>query len=82
MWLRLEQKQVDFRLRIFTVPGAQEEARRNGVEMEKNKDKSNSCDVSVISRIWKKIYQTWSRLSTGQRTHLLMVDQQRHTNMK
>jgi len=28
------------------VPGAQEEARRNGVETETNKDKS-SCDVAV-----------------------------------
>jgi len=29
------------------VPGAQEEARRNGVETEKNKDKFISCDVVV-----------------------------------
>ena len=29
------------------LPGAQEEARRNGVEMDTNKDKSSSCDVSV-----------------------------------
>jgi len=39
----------DLRLRIVTVPGAQEEARRNGVETETNKDKSSSCDVSVTS---------------------------------
>jgi len=29
------------------MPGAQEEARRNGVETETNKDKSSSCDVAV-----------------------------------
>jgi len=29
------------------VPGAQEEAHRNGVEIETNKEKSSSCDVSV-----------------------------------
>ena len=39
---------MDRRLRIVTVPGAQEEARRNGVETERNKDKSStSCDVAV-----------------------------------
>ena len=38
---------MDFRLRIVTVLGAQEEARRNGVETETNKDKSSSCDVVV-----------------------------------
>jgi len=47
MRLQLKQKQVDLRLRIITVSGAQEEARRNSVEMETNKDQSNSCDVSV-----------------------------------
>jgi len=31
----------------YRVPGAQEEARRNGVETETNKDKSISCDVAV-----------------------------------
>jgi len=45
--LQLKQKQVDRRLRIVTVPGAQEEARRNGVETETTKDKSSSCDVAV-----------------------------------
>jgi len=45
--LRLKQKQVDRRLRIVTVPGAQEEARRNGVETETNKERSSSCDVAV-----------------------------------
>ena len=35
------------RLRVVTVPGAQEQARRNGVETETNKDKSSSCDVAV-----------------------------------
>ena len=38
---------MDRRLRIVTVPGAQEEAQRNGVETETNKDKSSSCDVAV-----------------------------------
>ena len=38
---------MDRRLRIVTVPGAQEEARRNGVESETNKDKSSSRDVAV-----------------------------------
>jgi len=47
MRLRLKQKKVHLRLRIITVPGAQEEAQRNGVETETNKDKSSSCDVSV-----------------------------------
>ena len=45
--LRLKQKQVDCRLRIVNGPGAQEEARRNGVETETNKDKSSSCDVVI-----------------------------------
>ena len=47
MRLRLQQKQVDLRLRIVTVPGVQEEALRNGVETEKNKKESSSCDVYV-----------------------------------
>jgi len=47
MRLRLEQKQLDLRLRIVTVSGAQEKARRKGVETEKTKDKFSSCDVSV-----------------------------------
>ena len=40
---------MDCRLRIVqvTVPGDQEEARRNSVETEMNKDKSSSCDVAV-----------------------------------
>ena len=44
--LQLQQKQIDFRLKIVTVPGLQEKARRNGVETEKNKDKSSNvtCD--------------------------------------
>ena len=45
--LRLTQKQVDRRLRIVTVPRTREEARKNGVETETNKDKSRSCDVAV-----------------------------------
>jgi len=44
--LRLKQKQEDGRLRIVTVPGAQEEARRNGVETETNKENFSSCDVA------------------------------------
>jgi len=32
-------------LRIATEPGVTEDSRRNGVETENNKDKSNSCDV-------------------------------------
>ena len=47
MRLRLKQKQVDRRRWIVTVPGAQDQARRNGVETETNKDKSNTCDVAV-----------------------------------
>ena len=45
MWLRLQQKQVDCRLRIVTVPGAAEEARKNGIETEENRDKSRDCDI-------------------------------------
>ena len=45
--LRLKQKQVNRRLRIVTVPGAQEESRRNGVDTETNKDKFSNCDVVV-----------------------------------
>ena len=37
----------NLRLRIVNVSGTQEEARRNGVQTETNKDKSSSCDVSV-----------------------------------
>jgi len=47
MRLRLKQKHVDLRLRIIIVPGGQEEARRNGVETETNKDKCSGCEVSV-----------------------------------
>jgi len=32
---------------IVTVPGAQEEAQRIGVQTEMNKDKSSSFDVAV-----------------------------------
>jgi len=46
--LRLKQKQVDRRLRILTVPGAQEEARRNGVETETNK---TSLVVMLLLRV-------------------------------
>ena len=47
MWLRLQQKQVDLRLRIVTMPGVQQEMRRNGMETEKNRDKSSDCDFDV-----------------------------------
>jgi len=47
MRLRLQQALMDLWLKILTVPGAQEEVRRNSVETEKIKDKSSSCDVSV-----------------------------------
>jgi len=47
MRLRFQQKEVDLRLRIINVPGVQEDARRNGVETEKNTDKSSSCDVYI-----------------------------------
>ena len=35
---------VDLRLRIVTVPEVYEGARRNGVETEKNRDKSSNCE--------------------------------------
>jgi len=34
-------------VRIVTLPGVQEELRENGVETEKNRDKSSNCDVCV-----------------------------------
>ena len=37
----------DLRVRIVTVPGVQEEVQKNGVETEKNRDKSSNCDVYV-----------------------------------
>jgi len=48
-------------LRIITVPGAQEEARRNGVETETNKDKSSSCNVFMLRVM---TYVVFSSLST------------------
>jgi len=47
MWLRLQHKQLDLRLRIVNVPGVHEEMQRNSVEMEKNKDKASNCDVYI-----------------------------------
>ena len=47
MRIQLQLIQVDLRLRILTVPGVQEEVRRDGVETEKNRDKSSNCDVYV-----------------------------------
>ena len=38
---------MDLLLRIIPVPGVQEDAQRNGVETEKNKDKSSHCDVYI-----------------------------------
>jgi len=40
-------RNVDILLRIVTVPGVQEEARRNSVETEKNRDKFRKCDFYV-----------------------------------
>ena len=40
-------KQVDLRLRIVSVPAVHEEVRNNGVETEKNRDKSSNCDIYV-----------------------------------
>jgi len=37
----------DYWLRIVTVPEVQEEARRNGVETAKNRDKSLNCGFYV-----------------------------------
>jgi len=39
MSLGLQQEKVDLRLRIVTVPEDVEEAQRNGIETEKNRDK-------------------------------------------
>ena len=38
---------IKLRFRIVTVPGVQEEVRKNGEETEKNRDKSSNCDVYV-----------------------------------
>ena len=35
---------MDLRLRIVTVPEVYEEAQRNGVETEKNSNKSSNCE--------------------------------------
>jgi len=43
MRLRPQQKQVDLRIRMVAIQGVEEEARRNGVEAEKNKDRSSHC---------------------------------------
>ena len=47
MLLRLQQEKLDLCLRIVTVPEIQEEARRNGVEKEKSRDKSSNCGIYV-----------------------------------
>jgi len=38
---------VDLWLRIVTVPEFYEEAQRNGVEMDNNRDKSSNCESCV-----------------------------------
>jgi len=55
--LRLKQKQVDRRLRIVAVPGAQEEVRRKGVETEIKFDKSSSCDVAVTCDVLRFFFK-------------------------
>jgi len=42
---------VDRRLRIVTVPGAQEDTRRNGVETETNKKKCMIVVVMLLLRV-------------------------------
>jgi len=39
-----QQEKVDLRLRTVTVPEVLEEARRNGVQTKKNRNKSSICD--------------------------------------
>ena len=39
---------MDHRLKIATMPGAREEARRNSVETKTKKEKCSSCDVAVM----------------------------------
>ena len=41
---------VDLRLRTVTVPEVLEEARRNGVQIQKNRNKSSICD-NYITRV-------------------------------
>ena len=49
MRLRLQQEKEDLRLRIMivTVPDVSKEAQRNGVAVEKNRDKSSNQDSYV-----------------------------------
>jgi len=42
--LRLQQEKVDLRLRTVTVPEVLEDARRNGVQTKKNRNKSGIHD--------------------------------------
>jgi len=44
---RLQQEKVDLRLTTVTVPEVLEEARRNGVQTKKNRNKSSICDNYV-----------------------------------
>jgi len=48
MRLRLQQEKVHLRLRIVAVAEVLEEAQKNGLEMEKDRDKSSNCDSHVI----------------------------------
>ena len=47
MRLQLQQEKVDLWLRIVNVPEVQNEKRRDGVESEKNRDKSSIRDSYV-----------------------------------
>ena len=46
-WLRLQQEKVDLYLMTVTVPEVLEEARRNGLQTKKNRNKSSICDNYV-----------------------------------
>jgi len=43
----LQHEKVDLRLRTVTVPDVLEEARRNGVQTKKNRNKSSICNNYV-----------------------------------
>jgi len=47
MRLRLQHEKVDLRLRIVTVQELKVEVQGNGVETERNRDKSSICDDYV-----------------------------------
>jgi len=56
MWLRLQQEKVDLRLRTVTVPEVLEEARRNGVQTKRNRNKSSICDSYVTGVGWPTLF--------------------------